>query len=129
MPIDTVLLIDDNPSDNFLHRLVVEEAKVANEVVEFARATEALEFLRTREREDPCLIFLDINMPYMNGFEFLEEYERLDRERKRHVVVLMLTTSLHFEDQRRASAAPDIREVLNKPLTVEEVSRIADNYF
>lgn len=129
MPIDTVLLVDDNPSDNFLHRLVVQEAKVANEVIEFSRATEALEFLRTREREDSCLIFLDINMPHMSGFEFLEEYNRLDSSRKRHVVVLMLTTSLHYEDQKKAASCPDLRESLNKPLSVGEVARIAADYF
>ena len=90
---------------------------------------EAVDFLMTNpdfQHEKPSLILLDINMPIMDGFEFLEEYSKLDSNLKASTVVVMLTTSLHPRDLERADTFPDLKAYINKPLTKEEIVIIAD---
>jgi CheY-like chemotaxis protein len=130
--LNTILLIDDNQPTNFFHELVVKKADCAKECIAFQSGIEALEYLKTRVNGDypqPDLIFLDINMPAMNGWEFLEEYNQLDKNQQGKVVVVMLTTSINPDDKEKASSIVEISGFMNKPLTVEMLNEEIKKHF
>ncbi|MNL08904.1 Response regulator rcp1 [compost metagenome] len=75
------------------------------------------------------IIFLDINMPGMNGWDFMAEYKKLDEKHKARIVVVMLTTSLNPDDELHAAKVEEIATYLHKPLNMHAFSTIADKYF
>lgn len=141
--INCILLIDDNPADNEFHKINIRKANVSNHVRVALDGEKALEYLKKSGEEaeagipegtepnypKPDIIFLDINMPGMNGFEFLDEYKKLKDDLKTKVVIIMLTTSLNPDDQKRAVDNPDVAEFQNKPLTVDVLMETARKYF
>lgn len=68
-------------------------------------------------------------MPGMNGFDFLEEYKKLDAKLKSKVVIVMLTNSLNPDDQKRALASKEVSEFQNKPLSIKTLQDIIMKYF
>ncbi|MCX4028280.1 response regulator [Endozoicomonas sp. SM1973] len=127
-----ILLIDDNEADNFLHELIIKKSGITESVIAMTSATDALEYLKSKQGNNhpqPCLIFLDINMPRMNGWEFLEEYESLPSEQKAKVVIVMLTTSLNPDDKEKSNSIDHITEFYTKPLTQAILDRIIKQYF
>lgn len=132
--LNCVLLIDDDEPTNFLNQLVIEGSGYAEQIKTVQSGEEALDYLSNSCRTDktnPCpdLIFLDINMPAMNGWEFLEKYRKLDEEQKGKVMIIMLTTSLFPEDKTHAAEIPEISGFENKPLTPEKLDRIIFEFF
>ncbi len=122
---NTVMLIDDNSLDNFINKKLIESNGFAEKVNTYQEATEALEFLKTCPRTEwPEVIFLDINMPVMDGFQFLEAYEKLPEDQRMQMKVIMLSTSESFKDLNRANKNPYVRKFLNKPLTIQVLQAI-----
>ena len=119
--IRTAVLIDDEELDLKQYQRVIRKSGAVDEVLCFTYADEALEFLLATDREDIDLILLDINIPRMNGFEFLDRFEVEKPANLTSVVILMLTTSLNPDDRARADGYATVRKFLNKPLTVEAV--------
>lgn len=131
-PIHCILLVDDDPDDNFLHRMVIDESGLCDEIRVAENGLDALAYLTQTDAPDyvrPDVILLDINMPGMNGFEFLNEYETLDERFKSRLVVVMLTTSLNPSDVKRAGQFSDLGGYRNKPLTRDMLQDIVDAYF
>src|SRR6185503_18517714 len=97
-----IMLIDDNSDDNFYHERIIRRNNKAEKVVAMTDAAEALRFLQSRSETEPGpeLIFLDINMPGMNGLDFLAEYSKL----LNRAVVVILTTSENPDDKTKAFA-------------------------
>lgn len=128
-----ILLIDDSPADNFIHKRRIKSANVAEDIVVKENGQDALDYLNTVLEDDsypaPELIFLDINMPVMNGWEFLEEYEKLLEERKARIVLTMLTTSNSPKDRERAEKFAFLSDFTEKPLTVEILTKILRRHF
>src|ERR1700741_4670028 len=91
--LECILLVDDDHEDNFFHKLVIERMDITKKIEVAKNGIEALEYLKADHHVIPELIFLDINMPKMNGWEFLEEYQHLSPERKARITIMMLTTS------------------------------------
>ncbi len=131
-PIRCILLVDDDPDDNFFHQLVIQESDLCETVRVAENGPDALRYLTGADAPDyqrPDVIFLDINMPAMNGFEFLERYHALPSHQKSRLVVLMLTTSLNPSDENRASASPEVKGYHAKPLTKTMLQAIVDQHF
>ena len=117
------LLIDDNYIDNFVTRRILESGHFAEQIIVRQSPAEAIESLKEGTVK-PDVIFLDIRMPLMNGFEFLQEYDKLDEECKQ-AKIFMLSSSLDPNDFKRSTENKYITQFIHKPLThkiLEELS-------
>ncbi|WP_242918643.1 response regulator [Pontibacter liquoris] len=128
--ITSTLLIDDDSTTNFVNRILLEKLEVTDAVFVARNGQEALQLIQTLCEEGNCpqLILLDINMPVMNGFDFLEAFNQLEFEQKESIVIVMLTTSLHPRDVEPLQEMP-IHSYLNKPLTKEKVHGLLRTHF
>jgi CheY-like chemotaxis protein len=134
--LNCILLIDDDEPTNYLNRMTIEQMECTRYVAITQSGQQALNFLmgdrQSGDTEDcphPDLIFLDINMPAMDGWEFLEKYKKLPREQKAEIVLIMLTTSLNPDDEKRTSQIPEIAGFENKPLKEPRLERLLERYF
>jgi len=132
--LNCVLLIDDDEPTNFLNQIIIESTGCTEQIKTVQSGEEALEYLThtcSSDKTLPCpdLIFLDINMPAMNGWEFLEKYRKLEKKYKGKVMIVMLTTSLFPEDRLYAREIPEISAFENKPLTEEKLDNILKKFF
>ena len=131
------MLVDDDEPTNFLNRITVEELNCVKHVQVIPGAREALDYLHCTTQPVPLnekcpkpeIIFLDINMPAMDGWEFLQKYEEMPEAHKNSVIVIMLTTSFNPEDQLKARNIPSVKEFRNKPLTPAMLQDILKRYF
>lgn len=129
----SVLLIDDDEPTNFLNVKTLKKAGFTSQQIvikETGRA--ALEYLRHQdslEEDFPELIFLDINMPAMNGWEFLDKYSNAKEGELSERVIIMLTTSLNPEDELRSKKFPLVNGYQSKPLTTEVLEDIRSRFF
>jgi CheY-like chemotaxis protein len=120
----TCLLIDDNYIDNFVTRRILESSNFADHVVVSQSATEAIDSLRSGSVV-PEVIFLDIRMPGMGGFEFLQEYDKIDVEGKNKIKIFMLSSSLDPTDMKKSGNNKYITQFIHKPLTQKALDEIA----
>ncbi len=126
-----ILVVDDNPTDRFIAKKMIEKCNFAQEVILTESACQALEHLKLLEHEPdslPEFIFLDINMPSMNGYEFLEQYSKFPHAVKAKSVILMLTTSLHPDDIKRAESNPLVVRFINKPISKNKLEIIQNEF-
>jgi CheY-like chemotaxis protein len=130
--INCIMLIDDSKDDNFIHQRVIKRSGLVKTIITKYSALEALQYLEqkhTHQDEHPDLIFLDVNMPGMNGWEFLVEYGELDKELQGKALICMLTTSENPDDKERLMHFNLISEFMTKPLTIEMLQMIINKYF
>jgi CheY-like chemotaxis protein len=131
--LNCVLLIDDDEATNFFHRIIIEEEWPDLHIQAVPSAKEGLDFLLSRgaysNQPKPGIIFLDINMPAMSGWDFLEEYNDLSKDIHDCAVVSLLTTSLNPDDEEKAKSIPVVKEFVHKPLTPEVFWKVVDEHF
>jgi len=117
MPIKTILIVDDNEVDRFLHEAIIHRAYPNIEVLQAFDGSHALQIL---ESAKPDVVFLDINMPNMNGIAFLEEVSK-----NGEIPPIYMLTSLYKDcDRAQIDKYSAVIECLEKPLTSEMISRI-----
>lgn len=119
----TCLLIDDNYIDNFVTRKILESGSFAEKIIVIQSPTEALDALGKSEVK-PDVIFLDIRMPQMSGFEFLQAYEQLNID-KEHTKIFMLSSSLDPTDMNNSLSNKYVTQFVHKPLTHEALEEIS----
>jgi CheY-like chemotaxis protein len=140
MGLDLILLIDDSDADNYYHTFVIGRSKIPCTVRSTEGSTAGLEYLKkcisqedNSEFPTPQVIFLDINMPAMNGFELLDKLRALPdpHHRKKNIKIFMLTGSLNPDDRALASEhyADLVTGFRIKPLTEDAVKDIVKEYF
>ncbi len=136
--IKCILLVDDDATTNFLNEELISDLGIAEEVHIALNGQEALDYLNRKGKfktssknkyPRPNLIFLDINMPLMGGFEFLENYDKLPEERKAEVVIIFLTTSDSHKDKLKQINNDIVRDFIEKPLKKEELLKIMNEYY
>ena len=127
--LDLVFLVEDDEIVNYYNTFTFQEGGYAKEIVVTTNGKEGLEYLEKAMAGEegyrvPDLILLDINMPVMNGFEFLEVYESESFSGRAQALIVMLTTSLHPKDQERASTYSSVSGYLYKPLLADKLKEI-----
>ena len=123
-----VMIIDDSETDRYVGERNIKKYGFAEEVITKETANNGLAYLKSLELtpdELPELIFLDIRMPELDGFGFLEEYEKLPDVIRKHCIVMMLTSSLNAEDHEKAKNNRYVKRFLNKPLNKETLQLIS----
>ncbi len=118
----TCLLIDDNYIDNFVTRKILEGSNFVETITVVRSANEAIASLRDGIIK-PDVIFLDVRMPLMGGFEFLEEFDKLDIE-KSGIKIFMLSSSLDPVDMRKSTDNKYITQFIHKPLTQKALEEL-----
>ena len=128
--IDLVMLVDDNDTDNFISKRIIEITKFSNNVVIKSSGKSALEYLEENKKDNvrlPDLIFLDINMPIVDGFVFLYEFEKFDNLIKDKCKVIILSSSDNKRDIDKIVNKDHVIKFITKPLTeiaLDEVKQI-----
>ena len=125
-----VLLVDDDPTTNFLHRRAIRKVVRGLRVEEALNGQEALDLLRkgmNRGEAPPEIIFLDISMPHLDGWGFLEGYGKLPNEWRSKSRVYMLTTSLNPDDHERARGYEAVEGIIDKILTQDRFAALIDD--
>lgn len=120
---ECILLVEDDDIANFLSTKTIEKLEITNEIVVRTNGLSALEYLR--ENQCPDLIILDINMPVMNGLEFLEAFQQEDLKNKDKTKIVVLSSTVHDEDI--AAIHSYGIEIVDKPLTFEKMMHVADS--
>jgi CheY-like chemotaxis protein len=126
-----ILLVDDDKIFNFLSEKTISSLGLANEVHFASHGEQALDILQRYldgELQRPDIIFLDIDMPVMNGYEFIEAFANLDIPDKHLITIVILTSSANPTDIERAKSL-GIKYYLNKPLTKDEIKKLISSEF
>ncbi|GAA4819740.1 response regulator [Algivirga pacifica] len=128
--VSSVLLIDDNKTDNFINKRIIELAGFAQNIFVKQSAQEALTFLKENAEDHsdlPKIIFLDINMPVMNGFEFIQAFENCPAEVKNHCKIVVLSSSNSKMDVDQMSNSPYVIKYLIKPLSKDSLASLEES--
>lgn len=118
----TIILVDDDPINNLINKRLISKMKVSEKVEEFLEAEKALEKLSNLSIQENALILLDINMPVMNGWDFLNHY--LESLAHRPDKIVMLSSSIDFQDRVKANSYACVKGFIEKPLTPEKFQSI-----
>lgn len=124
------IIIDDTELDHFIARKMITNTNSAFKVKSFLDASEALEYITADNYEADIkvvLIFLDIYMPIMNGFEFVEEFEKLDNGIKDKYYIVALTSSIEKSDVTRISSYQAVKAKITKPLMADDMRMLIND--
>ena len=125
--INTVMLIDDDPVSNKISQLFLRKHRWSAQVVAFEDGQQALQALQAAQAA-PDVILLDVGMPVYDGWDFLEEYEKLPREITGRILLYMLSSSINPPDIQKAGSYRTVKAYLTKPLTPEDLEQIREDY-
>lgn len=121
----SVLLVDDDEINNFISIKLIKKALLNTEIMACLNGKFAIDQLYEIQRKDPAklpdYILLDINMPIMNGWEFLDEYKRLNIDPSGKTKIYIISSSVFSNDINKARSYPLVKDFISKPLNVDKI--------
>ena len=121
----SVLLVDDDEINNFISIKLIKKALLNTEIMACLNGKFAIDQLVEIQRNDisklPDYILLDINMPIMNGWEFLDEYKRLNIDPLNKTKIFIISSSVFSNDINKARSYPLVKDFISKPLNVDKI--------
>ncbi|MGM0945295.1 MAG: response regulator [Bacteroidota bacterium] len=123
---DAIFLVDDDPINNLINKRLLKKMNFSENIYEFLEAEQALENIAQIPSDSSIMVFLDINMPVMNGWEFLNQYLEKFQNRKDKIVIL--SSSIDYQDRQRAFDYEVVSGFLEKPLTLDKINLQIQKY-
>lgn len=123
------IVIDDNKLDCFIEKKIILNTGISNQVSLFLDANEALAFIKNGipvETEEKSIIIVDIQMPLMNGFEFVEAFETLPADIQNSYVIFMLSSSINENDLNRVRNYKSVKQIISKPLSIKKLGALIE---
>jgi CheY-like chemotaxis protein len=135
--LNCVLLVDDDFATNFINKKIIQKTYFTEHIQVALNGKEAIDYLSKQgkfkstpnEFPHPQLILLDINMPVMDGWEFIDAYKNLNLKNKEEIVVVMLSSSFNPADRAKAESIAEISAFKQKPINKEALLEIFDKAF
>ncbi len=124
MKVDSICIIDDDKIYRFTTEKYLQMLRLTSKVMTYADGEEAISYLRDNSQDPsklPDIIFLDLNMPIMDGWDFIEEYIKLRPNLAKKIVVYMVSSSIDERDQARALEISEVSDFIIKPITEEQL--------
>ena len=112
----TYIIIDDNEIDIYIAKKMIELSFPNANIITFNNGTDALEMVKITKFDVPAIMLVDINMPIMIGFQFMEQFEKLSSEIQKNFIPYFLTSSINESDMSIAKSFKSIKKYINKPL-------------
>ncbi len=122
------IVIDDSKLDCFIAEKIILNSGSCESVKVFQQAAQALEHIEASASQGTTVVFVDIQMPVMNGFEFVENFEKLSAELKKNYHMYMLSSSINENDIARVKGYASVRHFLNKPLTNDTIKAVLEEF-
>lgn len=130
--LQSILIIDDDEVNNFICSKIIEEERIANKITTTLGVNEALDYIKkglNKETSLPDLILLDLNMPVLTGWDFLEEYKKLAPELSKEIILVILSSSAFQDDIKKAKSFKEVHAYKTKPITKQLLSDIREEFF
>lgn len=129
----SILLVDDDEASNFLHSIFINKLELGVDVNAALNGQEALDFILDKGVDKlamPCMVMLDLRMPVVDGWKFMEMYEeQVPQELKEQIVIVLVTISDNVDDKAKAIANPYIADFSQKPLSDSTFRKLINKYF
>ncbi len=129
--INNILLVDDDTVNNFIVVNTLNKLDITDNVDSVLNGLEGIEYLKAKIESNkaliPSVIFLDINMPVMDGWEFLEEFELLPEEVKDNCNIYMVSSSVYEDDIAKSRQYKSVKDFISKPLMRDKILEIYNN--
>jgi len=117
------LIIEDNLIDQLVITQLLKKVLEIDQIVIANNGKEGIEWLTTQKKNQSLIILLDIQMPIMNGFEFLDAFEKLNKENRKEIQIYVLSSTLDPDELEHISKNDNVTGFLNKPFPIEEFKR------
>ncbi|MDP5092477.1 MAG: response regulator [Polaribacter sp.] len=127
----TFVLVDDDAINNMLSEILIEDEFPGTKIISFVDPEEAIEFFSTtipKEENHKLFLFLDVNMPLMTGWDFLERLEQNKVEITDSFYIYMLSSSVNHDDVDKSTKNPNIISFIEKPLNFEFLSQLSTTF-
>ena len=127
MKVNTVCIVDDDQIYQVTSKKMIERINATNNILIFSNGEEAFHFLlQTVSDTDalPDIIFLDVNMPYMDGWQFLEAFETIKFRLPKKITIYVISSSVSETDIQRAKKIPAVKDYYIKPISIDQYSEM-----